>query len=283
MTRIQVNALGQPTPGGQLVSEPPTPGDNLKLTIDPEVQEAGEAALAERGLPGAFVSMNIHTGEILGIGSFPTYDPTVFTQPMTQARYNELYPRPDRGAALQPGDRRRLPDRLDLQDHHRAGGARKRRDHAARTSIFDNGYIELAGQKFQNAGGAIYGPIDPGARRCKSPPTSSSTSSARGCGTTNYLQQWSHKLGIGDPTGIDLPAAKPKAWCRARNGATSSSRKAKPNAPGRPATTSSWRPARATCRPTRCRWRSPTRRSATAARSSPRTWARKSRTPPAGC
>ena len=59
--------------------------------------------------------------------------------------------------------------------------------------------------------------------------------------------------------------------------------KARPNAPGRPATTSSWRPGRATCRPTRCRWRSPTPRSATAARSSPRTSAWKSRTPPAGC
>ena len=50
LTRIQVNALGQPTPGGQLVYEPPAPGDNLKLTIDPEVQAAGESAL---GLAGA--------------------------------------------------------------------------------------------------------------------------------------------------------------------------------------------------------------------------------------
>ncbi len=46
VTRIQVNALGQPTPGGQLVSEPPSPGDSLVLTLDPKVQAAGEAALA---------------------------------------------------------------------------------------------------------------------------------------------------------------------------------------------------------------------------------------------
>jgi penicillin-binding protein 2 len=38
LTKIQVNALGQPTPGGQLVSVPPTPGSNLKLTIHPGVQ-----------------------------------------------------------------------------------------------------------------------------------------------------------------------------------------------------------------------------------------------------
>ena len=90
LTRIQVNALGQPTPGGQLVSEPPMPGDNLKLTIDSDVQEAGESALASHGLPGAFVTMNVHNGEILGMGSSPTFDPTVFTKP-TQAQVNDLY------------------------------------------------------------------------------------------------------------------------------------------------------------------------------------------------
>ena len=45
------------------------------------------------------------------------------------------------------------------------------------------------------------------------------------------------------------------------------------------ATTSTSRSARATCRPTRCRWRSPTRRSPTAATSSARTSACGSRTP----
>ena len=34
LTRIQVDALGEPTPNGRLVSKPPVPGDNLKLTID---------------------------------------------------------------------------------------------------------------------------------------------------------------------------------------------------------------------------------------------------------
>ncbi len=66
------------------------------------------------------------------------------------------------------------------------------------------------------------------------------------------------------------PASR-RACCRRQPGATSSTAKAAPNGPGRPATTSSSPSARATCRPTRCRWRSPTRRSATAARSSPRT------------
>jgi len=89
--RVQVDALGQPTKNGQLVSQPPVPGDNLKLSIDSKVQEAGEAALAARGLHGGFITMDVHTGEILGLGSYPTFDPSVFTRPMTQAQVNALY------------------------------------------------------------------------------------------------------------------------------------------------------------------------------------------------
>ena len=46
ITRIQVDAFGQPTSGGKLVSQKPVPGDNLKLTLDPDVQDAGEQAMA---------------------------------------------------------------------------------------------------------------------------------------------------------------------------------------------------------------------------------------------
>ena len=46
ITRIQVNALGEPTPGGQLVSKPPVPGDNLKLSIDG--QRAGSGGTGAR-------------------------------------------------------------------------------------------------------------------------------------------------------------------------------------------------------------------------------------------
>ena len=130
LTKIQVDALGQPTPGGQLVSQPPVPGDNLKLTIDSDVQAAGEGALASFGLPGAFVTMNVHDGEILGMGSSPTFDPAVLTRPDDPGPGRRALPRPGAGAPRQPRHRRLLPDRLDVQADHRAGGARRRRHHA---------------------------------------------------------------------------------------------------------------------------------------------------------
>lgn len=203
VTRIQVNALGQPTPGGQLVSEPPTPGDNLVLTLDPKVQAAGEAALAGQGLPGAFVTMNVDNGELLGLGSFPTYDPSVFTHPLTQAEYNEL-----------AGD----PEWAPLTDRATSGlyptgstykiitalAALEEGIITPQTTIVDNGSITVAEQKFHNAGGASYGPLT----LVPALQVSSDVffyELGLKMWQTNQLQHWSHALGIGDPTGLDLP------------------------------------------------------------------------------
>src|SRR4051812_12507504 len=72
-TRVQVDSLGRPK--GQLDAVSPKPGDNLQLSIDAGIQAAGESGLASLGLPGAFVAMDIRNGQVLGIGSNPTFDP----------------------------------------------------------------------------------------------------------------------------------------------------------------------------------------------------------------
>jgi penicillin-binding protein 2 len=202
LTKIQVNALGQPTPGGALLSQPPTPGDNLKLSIDPDVQAAGESALASRGLPGAFISMNVDNGEILGLGSFPTYEPSDFTRPMTQAQVNDLYRNPtapldDRATAgLYPtGSTFKLITAMAALE----GGVIKPGE-----TIFDNGSITVGDQRFQNAGGASYGPVDMvNALRVSSDVYFYELGLKMW--NTGELQRWAAKLGIGRPTGIDLP------------------------------------------------------------------------------
>lgn len=201
-TRYQVNALGEPTPGGQLTSTPPTPGDNLKLTINPAVQVAGEAALAERGLPGAFVSMNIHTGEILGMGSFPTYDPSVWTN-LSQKEYEHLSSEAEGTpifnraieSAYPTGSTYKLMTALaGLENGYITGS----------TVVDDNGYIELAGQKFENSEGEVNGPISLVRALEVSSDVFFYKLGAR-MWDNNDLQDWSHKMGIGDPTGIDIP------------------------------------------------------------------------------
>jgi penicillin-binding protein 2 len=205
-SRYQVNALGEPTPGGQLSSTPPEPGDNLKLTINPAVQAAGEAALAERGLPGAFVSMNIHTGQILGMGSAPTYDPTVWTKPMSPKEYESLSaegtgePIFDRAveASYPTGSTYKLMTALaGLENGYITGN----------TVVDDNGYIELDGEKFENSEGEVNGPITLVHALEVSSDVFFYKLGAR-MWDNNDLQDWSHKMGIGDPTGIDLPTGE---------------------------------------------------------------------------
>ena len=38
--------------------------------------------------------MNVHTGAILAMGSYPTYDPSFYTQPHTKAQYDAFGNRP---------------------------------------------------------------------------------------------------------------------------------------------------------------------------------------------
>ncbi len=203
LTKVQVNALGQPTPGGQLVSQAPTPGDNLKLTIDSAVQEAGEASLASYGLPGAFVTMDVHNGEILGLGSFPTYDPSDLARPITQAEYDSYY-----------GDEELAPlTNRATESYYPTGSTFKMITALAAleggvitpgTTIDDAGSIEIAGQRFQNAGGASYGPLT----LVPALQVSSDVffyELGREMNQTDQLQEWASRLGIAHSTGIDLP------------------------------------------------------------------------------
>jgi penicillin-binding protein 2 len=205
ITRIQVDAFGQPTRNGKLVSQPPVPGDNLKLSIDSSVQEAGEAALAARGLPGGFVTMNVHSGEILGLGSFPTFYPSVFTRPLTQAQVNALYRDPvaapitDRAiAGLYPtGSTFKLITALAALESGTITPG---------TSIYDGGSLTVGGQSFQNAGGASYGSLT----LVPALQVSSDVffyTLGLDMWDTGQLQKWAHMLGIGRPSGLDLPGA----------------------------------------------------------------------------
>ncbi|HET9593092.1 MAG TPA: penicillin-binding protein 2 [Solirubrobacterales bacterium] len=202
-TKIQVNALGEPTPGGQLVEVPPTPGESLKLTIDPAVQEAGESALASQGLPGAFITMDIQNGQILGLGSSPTFEPSALTPPMTQAEVNELIrnettaPLTDRATeGLYPtGSTFKLITALAALENGVI---------TPNSVINDPGQLCLGEECFKNAEGAAYGPLTLVPALEVSDDVFFYTLGLD-MWKTNDLQQWAHQLGIGRPTGIDIP------------------------------------------------------------------------------
>lgn len=69
--KIEVNAYGRPIRIKEI--KEPVPGNNLKLTIDLDLQLAAEEAL--KGYEGAVVVLDPKTGEILALASHPAYDP----------------------------------------------------------------------------------------------------------------------------------------------------------------------------------------------------------------
>ena len=70
-----------------------TPGQDIRLTVDLDVQMAAERAL--EGKTGAIVAMDPHTGEILAMASRPTFDPNQFSVRLSRAYWQTIVENPD--------------------------------------------------------------------------------------------------------------------------------------------------------------------------------------------
>ena len=69
------------------------PGQDLKLTIDNDLQRAAELAMGNRN--GALVAMDPRNGEILAMVSRPSFDPNAFAIKIDRAEWNKLITDPD--------------------------------------------------------------------------------------------------------------------------------------------------------------------------------------------
>jgi penicillin-binding protein 2 len=101
VARIEVDAFGRPKQTQPVGGRMPDPGDTLVTTIDSKVQAAAEEALrtginlahankeyAANG--GAAVVMNVENGDVLGMASYPTFDPNVWVGGMRPKTYKQL-------------------------------------------------------------------------------------------------------------------------------------------------------------------------------------------------
>ena len=88
---IIVNSHGKELgKNGQTLAKP---GQDLKLTIDLDLQMAAEKAL--EGKTGAIVALDPHTGEVLAMVSRPTFDPNQFSVRLTHSYWNSILDNPD--------------------------------------------------------------------------------------------------------------------------------------------------------------------------------------------
>jgi len=86
MRRVIVNSRGQEM--GSMTTINALPGNDLRLTIDLDIQMAAEAALGDR--PGAVVAFDPRTGEVLGMVSHPSFDPNDFARRIDHDTWQQL-------------------------------------------------------------------------------------------------------------------------------------------------------------------------------------------------
>jgi penicillin-binding protein 2 len=202
-SRIQVDALGRPR--GELAVRDPGPGKQLRLSIDLAVQKAGQETLESFGKPGAFVAMDPTDGEVLGLGSNPSFDPNVFARSLRQSVYKRLQ---------DPANGSPLANRA-TQGLYPTGSTFKLITSTAMlesglitpaTTLFDGGSLTVGGVTFKNAGNASYGAL----ALVRALQVSSDVFFYRlGLMADHHggdvIQKWARRLGLGRPTGIDLP------------------------------------------------------------------------------
>jgi penicillin-binding protein 2 len=68
----------------------PVQGDDVVTSLDLDLQRAAEAQMAENGLAGAAVALDIATGEVLVLASKPDYDLNAFTPRLTETTAAEI-------------------------------------------------------------------------------------------------------------------------------------------------------------------------------------------------
>ncbi|MBP7332618.1 MAG: penicillin-binding protein 2 [Firmicutes bacterium] len=101
--QMEVDSLARPV--RDLGIKEPVPGNNLLLTIDYKVQKVAEEALARasqqaikegygEARAGAAVALDVHSGQVLALASYPSYDPVKLAGVLSQKDYNDLFNSP---------------------------------------------------------------------------------------------------------------------------------------------------------------------------------------------
>ncbi|MFP5361255.1 MAG: penicillin-binding transpeptidase domain-containing protein [Thermoleophilia bacterium] len=236
--RVQVDAFGRPVANGALKREEPIAGQRLRLSLDLSLQATGQRAMSNigGGRPGAFVALDPRDGQVLGMGSYPTFDPAVFTKPITQKRYEQLVGVGGVGPLFNRAISGRYPTGSTFKAITAMAGLEKGLVTPGAV-INDEGCIQVGEVERCNAKKQRYGAVD----LSRAIQVSSDIYFYKLGMNAFYnngdrgdvvIQRYARKLGFGKPTGIDLPGedsgvVPDKSWREERNKAEIECRKDK--------------------------------------------------------
>ncbi len=201
-TKVEVDALGNIS--RPLKDDPPQQGRQLRLSIDLDVQKAGQDALAGGTGKGAFAVMDVTNGEVVALGSSPSFDANRFSKDYTRLRKDENAPLANRAiqGAYPTGSTFKLVTAVAALE----GGVI-----TPDTVLNDPGVLVVGDQEFKNAGDAVNGPLALRTALTVSSDVFFYQLGQRMNTAQNglLLQHWSRRLGVGRKTGIDLPDELP--------------------------------------------------------------------------
>jgi penicillin-binding protein 2 len=211
--RVQVNSAGLPS-GKPPHTTLPTAGHELKLSLDLNLEKEGYKALqagmglaqsnGTAGNAGAFVALDPRNGQVLAMGSLPSYNPTVYTHPLTPAEQAQLVSadapllnRAIDGAYPTGSTFKMITAMTALQDGLRSADA----------TFVDTGCIKVGRtqQKFCNARNEVLGSLNMTTAIQKSSDLYFFTLGEQANPQGPLIQHWARQFGFGAPTGIDLP------------------------------------------------------------------------------
>jgi penicillin-binding protein 2 len=210
--KVKVNALGEPVP----VNLPPTQphaGYTLKVTLDLGLQQEAERALRDEikasgtADAGGFVAMDPRNGQILAIGSYPSFDPNKFAKPLTEKELHAL-------EGIGTGEPAPLTNRAANGDYPTGSTFKPITAIAALEGGVIDPFEGLGGgqcitvgaEQFCNASHADYGAVGLVEALKVSSDTYFFTVGELANSHGDVIQNMAHRLGIGRPTGIDLPS-----------------------------------------------------------------------------
>lgn len=211
-SRVQVNALGERDDRRPVTRVEPKQGQQLRLTLDLDLQRAANKAMARAiaaaagngAKAGAYVAMDPRNGEVLALGSYPSFDANVFAKPLSNKTYKRLTDeengKPLFNRAIQAG----YPTGSTFKPITALAGLEEGVI-TPTTPVSDTGVFKLGPQEFQNAGGTAYGLLTLEKALQVSSDVYFYQLGANANGRGAVIQRWARRLGMGHRTGIDLP------------------------------------------------------------------------------
>lgn len=214
-SQVEVNALGRVIK--EIDRQEGQPGRELRLTLDMRLQQMIRARIKDERA-AAVVVMDAHTGAVRAITSTPAYDPNAFSEGLSSKQWNDLIKNPyspltNKATAGQyaPGSTYKIAVALAAMENGISP------DH----SVYCPGHMQLGNRRFhcwKRHGHGHMDLVDALRESCDV----WFYDVARKIGV-DKIAEASRKLGLGEPTGIDLLGERSgliptKAWKRANRG-----------------------------------------------------------------